>query len=236
MGLGRVPPKAKHVNVLAASVSRNLKMPHEIVCVTDMPEGIDGGIRIVPLWDDLRSFRRCFVRLKAFAPQMAEVLGPRFVSIDLDTVVTGPLDHLFDRPEPFVAWQDQARITPYCGAQWMLTAGAHPEVWETFNYDEWQGLKAKTGYYGSDQAWMAYKIPGAPVWTKEDGVYSFRLNLLRLTGGDPVGKRLKSRIRSLGGCVLPENASIVHFHGLFDPSMIELQQEIPWISQHWRAT
>lgn len=231
----RVGYTARHVNTLARMVDRNLSMPHEIVCVTDDPEGIDGGVRIVPLWDDLREHGRCFVRLKAFARDMADILGPRFVSLDLDTVVVRPLDPLFDRPESFVVWSDPSRVTPFCGSQWMLTAGAHPEVFETFDVAEHARLKAEKGFFGSDQAWMAHKLPSAATWTKEDGVYSFRMHILRIRGGDILPNRFKRRIRSAGTAPkLPDGARIVHFHGLYDPSMPLIRDALPWVREHWR--
>jgi hypothetical protein len=234
MGHTRPEYGARHVNTLASMVSRHLKMKHEVVCVTDDPKGIDGSVRIVPLWDELRDQGRCFLRLKAFSKDMADILGPRFVSLDLDTVITGPLDPVFDRPESFVVWADPSRLLPYCGSQWMMTAGAHADVWEKFDHATWQRLKPEKGWHGSDQAWMAHAIPNAATWGKQDGVYSFRMHLLKVRGGDPLGRRLQQRIRLKGVPRLPENASIVHFHGIYDPSQVHLQNQIPWIAEHWQ--
>jgi hypothetical protein len=233
MGKERPDYGALHVNRLASMVDRWLKMPHEIVCVTDDPEGIDSGIRIVELWPELRQHGRCYVRLKAFARDAAEFLAPRFVSLDLDTVVVGPLDPLFDRPDPFVIWSDPSQITPYCGSQWMLTAGAHAEVYEHFDAMRAATLRKKNGYLGSDQAWMAYMLPNAPVWTRPDGVYSFRMHLLKNRGAEWVGNRFKRWMRRKGIPRLPENARIIHFHGLYDPSQLYLHRSIPWIENNW---
>ena len=60
--------KAAHLNRVAAMIRENLSIPHEIVAITDMPEGIDPSIRIVPLWPDLADQGRCFRRLKLFEP------------------------------------------------------------------------------------------------------------------------------------------------------------------------
>jgi len=234
MGHHRANYNAKHVNTLASMVSRHLKMPHEIVCVTDNPEGIDGGVRIVPLWNDLHDLGRCFVRLKAFSAEIGDLLGERFVSLDLDTVITGPLDPLFDRPEPFVVWADPSRKTPYCGSQWMLTAGALPQVWSEFSHAEHATLKQKFGYFGSDQAWMAHKIKDAPRWTKADGVFSFRMHLMQLRGGDPFGLKFRRRVKYMGAATLPPNARIVHFHGAHDPSQAMVQTQLPWVVENWR--
>lgn len=234
MGYQRVRYTAKHVNVMASMISRHLKMRHEVVVVTDLPEGIDGGVRIVPMWGDLARHGRCFRRLKLFDPAMRDLIGERMVSLDLDTVIVGPLDSLFDRPEPFVIWSDPSRLLPYCGSQWMLTAGYRPDVFTTFNYEEWRRLKPTRGWHGSDQAWMAHKLPGAATWGKADGVYSYRLDLLR-EGQQPDGlKRFRRKTRIYRRPKLPEGARIVHFHGLFDPSQPVILDAVPWVAENWR--
>jgi len=233
MGHTRPDYGAGHVNRVAAAVDRWLAMPHRIVCVTDDATGIDGGVTAIPLWDDLRGFGRCFVRLKAFARDAASILGPRFVSLDLDTVVCGPLDPLFDRPEPFVIWADPSRLLPYCGSMWMLNAGHAPQVFESFDYAVWRTLKPERNWHGSDQAWMAYTLPGAATWGRADGVYSFRLDILRRRGAELLPGRFRRLIRRAGPPKLPEKARIVHFHGMYDPSQKYLQETIPWIREHW---
>lgn len=233
MGHSRPDYSAGHVNRLAAMVGRHLAMPHEVVCITDDPEGIDGAVRVIPLWDELRSSGRCFVRLKAFHPSMRDIIGERFVSIDLDTVIVGSLDPLFDRSEPFIIWSDPSRLLPYCGSQWMLTAGAFPKVFDDFNYERWRLLKPEKNWHGSDQAWMAHMLPGAATWGKDDGVYSFRLDIMK-----PYGEMLAGRFRRMVGRYgppkLPKDARIVHFHGAFDPSQNFLRECVPWIDSNWR--
>lgn len=233
MGM-RVDYTARHVNILASMVSRHLRMPYEMVCVTDTPEGIDGSVRIVPIWDDLKQHGRCFVRLKAFAPGMQDILGERFVSLDLDTLVVGNLDPLFDRPGDFVIWADPSRITPYCGSMWMVKAGSHPEVFTEFDIAEHATLKPRFDYFGSDQAWMAYKLPNAATWTKHDGVLSFKNHILRVKGGEVLPRRFKRKIRWNGTPPLPEHARIIHFHGRNDPTQRVLHEICPWIAEHYR--
>jgi hypothetical protein len=204
-----------------------------MVCVTDMPEGIDGSVRIVPLWGDLREYGRCFVRLKAFAPEMRDILGERVLSLDLDTLVLGDLSPLLDRPESFVIWADPSRITPYCGSMWMVTPGAYPEVFSAFDIAEHATLKARFGYFGSDQAWMAYKLPGAATWTRHDGVMSFKNHVLKVKG-DVLTGRFKRRLRWRRTPPQPGGARIIHFHGRSDPTQAELQELCPWIAEHYR--
>ena len=227
---------ADHVNRLYSAFQRNLTLPHRFICVTDMPAGIRSEVEIVPLWPDLRDLGRCYRRLKFFDPAMRDVLGPRMVSVDLDTVVTGNLDHLFDRPEPFVIWGDRhvtdiARRTAYCGSLFMLEIGYRPEIFHAFDPDVALTLRKTHGLIGSDQAWLSHKIEGAPTWGRKDGVYSFRFDV-KCNFGQRMGFGRK-KIQPRSGA-LPKNARIVFFHGPDDPSMTHLHPQHKWIHEHWR--
>ena len=213
------------VNVLKNMVARHYRRPHDFVCVTDDPEGIDRSIRIVPLWKDhadipnptSRRNPSCYRRLRAFSAEAADLFGPRFVSLDLDCVITGDLEPLWDRPEEFVIWGDTARRTPYNGGMFLLTAGSRRRVWDEFDPDCSPALTRSLGMIGSDQAWIAACLgPGEPRWTIDDGVYSFN-NHIRRCGGK-----------------LPANARIVFFHGRADPWQTEVQSQYPWVKAHWQ--
>jgi hypothetical protein len=84
--------------------------------------------------------------------------------MDLDLVVTGPLDALFDRPEPFVILQGVNAVNPcpFNGSLWMLEAGYRPDVWHEFSPE----LAAKVPFheFPDDQAWLADMIPDAAGW------------------------------------------------------------------------
>lgn len=221
-----------HVNRLRNMVRRNLKLDHEFCCITDDSSGIEKDIRIVPLWDDLRHMGRCYVRLKAFSEEMREVIGERFVSIDLDAVIVRDITPVLDRNEDFVIWGDVARNTPYNGSMWMMNAGARKQVWEDFDPETSPGLGKKRGYIGSDQAWMAVCLgAGESKWGQRDGVYSFRRHILPRRRNLPLGLL---RRRCPKGVNLPEPARIVFFHGHFDPSQPAIQGICPWIGEHWR--
>lgn len=215
-----------HVNRLYRAVSENLSIPHEFCCITDTPKGIDPGVRIIPLWDDLADMGGCYRRLKVFAPEMRNIIGERFVSLDLDSVVTGDLTPLFDRDEDFIAWEGSAPHTPYCGSMFMMNAGARKQVWEEF--DPETSPKASNRFVGTDQAWFSHCLPHEARWSHRDGVMSFKSHIAR---GSP---RLPGRARRTGQYGgLPDHARIVFFHGAVDPSQPSLQQSFPFIQRYW---
>ena len=175
---GRITYTARHVNIWAAMVRRNLSMPHRIACVTDMPEGIDSSIKIIrpagefeditPVWAAHKP--NCFRRLVMFKPDAAKTFGRRFVSMDLDCVIGGPLDPLFDRKDDFVISKGTDPSRPYNGSLMLLKAGCRPQVYEQFN----QAAADASGslYHGSDQAWLMHCLgPNEATWDESDGVW-----------------------------------------------------------------
>lgn len=176
---GRTQYRAEHVNIWADMVRRHLSLPHEIACVTDMPEGIDPRVRIIdppgdfldiaiPSWSTERP--QCFRRLALFRPDAATIFGERFVSMDLDCVIGDCLDPLFDTAVDFKinASHRMPQVT-YNGAMLLITAGARPQVYQRFNLDGM--LAAGLKLAGSDQAWISHVLgSGEATWGAADGV------------------------------------------------------------------
>lgn len=172
---------AEHVNTWAAMVRRNLSMPHRICCVTDMPEGIDLSVEVIvppgeflditnPRWTNGRP--QCYRRLAMFRRDAAGIFGERFVSMDLDAVIGGSLDPLFDRDDDLVLFKGTVRNRPYNGSMMMMTAGCRPAVYEDFNQEA--ALESGRLFCGSDQAWLMHKLgPNEKIWDERDGVYWF---------------------------------------------------------------
>ena len=170
---------AHHVNIWADMVRRNLSMPHRIAVVTDMVDGIDPSIEIIPPSGEFvgietptwcNSKPNCFRRLVMFRKDASRTFGKRFVSMDLDCVIGGPLDPLFDRKEDLVLYKGTSPKRPYNGSMMLMTAGCRPQVYESFNADE--AADAGLMYCGSDQSWLAYKLGwNEATWDEADGVY-----------------------------------------------------------------
>jgi hypothetical protein len=206
-------------------VARHYRKPHRVICVTDDPKGIDSAITIVPLWKDLAEIQNphgghqpsCYRRLKAFSAQAADWFGPRFVSVDLDCVITANMAPLWDRTEDFIIWGSQTdKRAWYNGSMWMMTAGARKQVWDTFNPRFSPGQARRAGHFGSDQGWIGHCLgKKEATWGQTDGVYSFRVHL------------------NNGSIPPPSHTRIVFFHGRYDPWHPHCQ-EIPWIAENYR--
>lgn len=190
--------ESKHVNTLRRMVLRHYPDPIRFVCVTDDPAGLAEGIEALPLWDDHAAVPNptgggrpsCYRRLKLWDPAMRDVLGPRFVMLDLDVVICGDLRPLWNRSEDVVMWRSPSREWPYNGAMLMADTGARPQVWTDFDPMESPKATQARGYRGSDQAWLSHVL-GADeaVWTAADGVI-FQNDLWRRQSRQPRGGRV----------------------------------------------
>lgn len=211
---------ADDVHKLASGVSRNLEEPHRFICVADDTRGLK--VECATIRDtDLLKVKGCFARLRLFDPDAQRasgiVQGERIVGIDLDTIITGPLDPLFDRPESFVIMQGGNAVNPcpYNGALMMLRAGVHPEVWSDFSLEAVS--KVPFHSFPDDQGWIAAKVPNAAGWKvgPETGVYVYQ------KPGWPGGKTETK---------LPDGARLVTFINRTPKDIAHLD----WVQENWR--
>jgi hypothetical protein len=214
---------ADHVRKLHAGLRRHLEQEHRLVVVTTR-QGTFPGVELVPLPEPdlpLTQVRGCFARLRLLDPAWQErhriLAGERIVCIDLDVVVTGPLDPLFLRPETFVILQgaNAANPCPYNGSLWMLRAGRHAEVQSSFSLEA--AARLPHHEFPDDQGWLAHMIPGAAGWQAgpRSGVYAFK------KPGWPDADDL------------PQDARLVVFPGWRDPARFS---SLPWVQRHWVCT
>lgn len=178
---GRTEYTADHVNVWADMVRRNLSMPHRIACVTAHPDGIDPSIDIIappgdfedvklPTWGEDKP--QCLRRISMFRPDAASIFGSRFACMDMDTIVMGPLDPIFDRDDEFIMFAGTTAHRPYNGSLLMMNAGARRQVYDRFTPDE--AIKAGFRFVGSDQAWISYVLGrGEATWGPADGIHAY---------------------------------------------------------------
>ncbi len=216
-----------HVNVMQRMIRRHYdRAGVRMICITDDPEGLDPGIEPVPLWDECSDIPNptwptgpsCYRRLRAFAPEFENIAGKRFVSIDLDVVITGDLVPVFERPEPFVIFDPEMRGFRYNGSMWMMTAGARAQVWEKFHPERSPRITQRAGLKGSDQAWIHHVLGDhEAVWKRSHGVISYRPHVVKAPGGRP-----------------PEGTRVVMFHGKPDPWEVPDTIQNRWVKRHWQ--
>ena len=212
-----------YVQKLSDGVHRNLTEGHRFICFTDRERKLNAGIEQWPIKVEdyhLTQVKGCFVRLRLFDPEFQATLGvkpgDRIVNLDIDMVVTGELDGIFNRPEPFVIFGGANAVNPcpYNGSVFMLRAGYRPDVWSDFSLDA--ASKIRKHEFPDDQGWFWEKLPDAAVWKAgaESGVYGFEK-----PGWPPKTTNL------------PVGAKLVAFFGWRDPSKFE---HLGWVKDNWR--
>lgn len=198
-----------YVERLRAGLARHLKQPYRFEVFT--PE--DDDIHFTKI-------KGCFARLRMFDPQWQAKHGikdnDRLVCADLDSIVTGPLDPLFNRPDNFciLTGANSSNPCPYNGSLWMLRAGYRPDVWSDFSLKA--AAQVPHDKFPDDQAWFAHKLPGVVGWKAgpSSGVYAFH------KPGWPKGD------------ALPADARLVVFPGWRDPSKFT---HLDWVREKWAA-
>jgi hypothetical protein len=205
---------------LRHGTARHLKQPHRFLVMMERERAwtpIEGIERHAIKDPELLAYPGCFTRLRMFdyGWQHNRKIDDRLVCLDLDTVITGPLDPLFDRPEPFVIWAGANSINPcpYNGSVLMLRPGYHGELFTDFSMEA--ARKIKYYKFPDDQGWFWHKIPNAATWQagRTTGIYGYK------KPGWPHGTDR-----------LPEQARIVAFPGHRQPKdFIHLD----WVRSNW---
>lgn len=233
---------AQDVNVWCSMISRHLTLPHRLACVTNTPKGIDSSIEILPLpeidvrsarWPSSKGLPQCFRRLDLWRADAAKVYGERIVSMDLDCVVTGSLDPLFDRSDDVVMCAGRVGKAAYNGSMLLLKAGARPQVFERISQAEVDA--ATQGHLGSDQAFIGHVLgPNEATWTENDGVYRYSVQQFPA----PVKNR-RNFAYSRKALPLqelnpkpPQNMRVLFFAGNYKPR--DLKSDYPFIERHYR--
>src|SRR5262245_1226962 len=131
-----------YVHKLVTSVRRHLKQPHRFLVMTErerdvkLPPDVERHAIKSP---ELTKIKGCFARLHIFdlGWQKNRQLDERILNIDLDAVITGPLDPLVDRPEDFVIARgfNAANPCPFNGSIWMTRAGTNGDIWSDFSIE-----------------------------------------------------------------------------------------------------
>ena len=215
---------SEDVTLLRNQVRRNLSRDHEFVCITDRPKDIDPDIRTVPLDKRLHIPGGRYAKLQVFPESAADTIGKRILTIDLDTVIVGNINHLVDRDEDLVLWRNPnwglKRRAYYNTSVMLVRPGARAEIYNRFDpkrsHDE--AFEA-TGWGGTDQRYISWIVGRDEAnWTAKDGIYG--------------AGRLGDYNPGTATTVLPENACIVTFPGRRHPKMAKTQAKHPWIVEH----
>jgi hypothetical protein len=223
---GARPFNAGDVNRLRAALERHLHLPHELVCITDDPEGIDRRVRIVPMPETFAATPRCRRRMQVFSRAFAEQLGARLLCIDLDVVIVDDLTPIVSKRGPLVCWR-VGYAGVFSGSFVLMDAGVLDDLWLRFAADP-EGYPRTIQAHGtpSDQAMLNAFLSGrtVPHWTERDGFVTY------FGSGY---ERLEHHGVGPGRPALPAGARIVVL-GSADKAVLE-EGSFDWVRKHWTA-
>lgn len=231
----------EYVNRLASAVRRHTKSPVTVMCFTDDATGIDASVEIHPIPEiELPAEEKVtgWRKLCLFRPDLPiEGLG---LFIDLDVVITGPLDEFFsfgdeeDIPiihnwlPPHKTW---FRPDPMIGNSSVFRYKLNQcrFVWDQFhNEKEWA-----LANFRPPQSYLTHCIrPHMKFWPAE-WVRSFKRHCRPVF---PLNLFVEPK--------LPQDARIIAFHGKPDPDeaaagytgkrLNHRSKPAGWINQHWK--
>lgn len=197
------------VTRLRDAVARNLTLPHQFVCLSDVAVPAVGTVRLRHDWP------RWWAKVEMFAP-WNEGLG-RVLYLDLDTVITGNIDDFAD-------YDGQACITRDfnfgCPSQSVLNfaPGSMRHLWDAFVSapDAWMadGDKMIAPHFG-DQVLMTKVHGDRPIGFWQDRI---------------PGQLVSYKNDCRAG--LPSNARIVCLHG--KPKQCDFPPD-HWVGNYWKA-
>lgn len=221
------------VRVWRSMVQRNLSIPHQIKLVTHRPDLFE-DFDCVPLDLTKHVPGTCLVKLQAHKIGGVAQEGERVWLMDIDLVVTGPLDPLVSRDEPAVFFKNPnfevgGKRGFIQGSLQLFTVGMTDFLWADFDpRRDMAWLNRRFG--GAEQCWISERLNTAwpdmgwewnvPTWTEADGVYGAG----RLFGGK-MGAGVTTE--------LPSNARIVVTPGDRSPSQPEFMARHVWAREHY---
>ncbi|MBL4618423.1 MAG: hypothetical protein JKY46_12085 [Robiginitomaculum sp.] len=229
---------SEFVNRLYSSILRQTKRPTRLVCFTDDATGIDPNVQIEPIPDiklPPHLINLPWRKLVMWKQPLADLSGD-VLFLDLDLVITGDLDEMFDFEQGrFCVIENWTQLGQGIGntSAFRFPIGKYKHIFDRFQDDPDRFLKL----YRIEQIYISKEIEDMVFWPNKWCV-SFKHSLLP-----------RWPLNLFQAAPLPDNTKIVAFTGKPDPddAMIGKWPEkhwykkfykyikpVPWINEHWR--
>jgi len=218
---------AEYVNVLRKMTQRNLTTPHEFVCFTEDPRGIDAGITILPL--PTIPLKGWWFKTLLFNPNL-QIQGT-ILFMDLDVVIFKNIDKLFEyKLGEFCVCRDFNRCFQ---PEWKKmnssvvrwVTGQHPQLYNNLVKDP----HATSKRFHGDQDWLFDQVKKHYQFWPDEWIQSYKWEMR----GNPRLVRQKSGQKNFiaaGEPKIKADTAVAVFHG--DPNPRECVD--PWCQTHWK--
>lgn len=212
---GNIPRElaCKYVNNLYRGVTRYTKEPFNFVCFTNETMDLDEGIEVRPF--KLITTKGVLPRMYMFS-KASGLFGSQVLSLDLDVIITGPLDDLLRYEGLFCTRKSWTRgeETLLDGDIMSFQAGRQTEAmfWNPLVFDIKEVEMLSGG--GRERFWVRHVMAGHKADTWQDclpgQVCSYKYHVMK-----------KAKV--------PQGARIISCHGFPRPHQIEQ----PWRYEYW---
>lgn len=224
---------ADYVNRLYSMVARNIRRPFRFVCLTDDNSDLSENIEFFPLPElsvNLDGPERGWNKLSVFSQELYDLKG-KVLCLDLDLIITGDLDDLFDYPGAVMIIKDWVKRDGTGNSSvYRFEVGAHPEVLSEFEAS-FEKIKA---VYRNEQEYLSAILmqKNALVYWPDNWCRSFKRHCLR-----PWSFFIARETK------IPADARVIVFHGKPDPhdaiggesgKWYRRFKPATWINEHWR--
>jgi hypothetical protein len=217
---------AEYVNRLYAAVQRHTTVEYQFHCYTDDSDELHPDVIVHDLpCVDLEGW---WNKMYLFNCDNGLTVGEQIFYIDLDTLITGNIDHMLQNlPDHIVMLQDFYHgIAKSAGkiASGLMTwrHGDYHHIWEQFIRDPNQAIASVRPH--GDQHYIASQITQCAIWQE-------------LYPGQVVSFKVHCREG------LPDGAKIICYHGT--PNIPDSAEKVntsyvwtidpqPWVLDHWR--
>ena len=238
------------VNRLWSMIKRNTNRPTRLICYTDIPAGIDSEIIVCPL-PDIHvpdNVWTVWRKLSLFHPNLNDgenLLSGDILFMDIDIVITGCIDSLFDyEAGEYCACYDDRYRTKKIGNPPILheignmSISRFPSGKYSWIYDEYsQDPEGITSTYRQSQEYVSARIPNKFFWPKGWHL-NFRGDLLpRWPLNFFVVPKLPSDCLCVSFTHVPDQDDVANGTYPIEKKWKRLYKHVrptPWVKEHWR--
>lgn len=231
----------EYANRLYAMTKRNLKRPFRFVCFTDDKKGLRAEIEtfdIPPISIDAPFQNTPWKKLALYNPRLGDLEGEA-IFFDLDLLIIGPLDPLFDYEGDYCVIKNWTQPKDIVGntSVFKFTVGAHSDLLDLFHSKPTQHW---VDTYRIEQTFLSHELlrQNKLVYWPAEWCISFKASCL--PGGWKFPFILLNRFLP---SKLPKNARVCVFHGDPNPddalkghwpgAWYKRLRPANWISHYW---
>ena len=140
---------ADYVNNLYSAIKRHTSEEFRLHCYTDNARDILPNVKVHKLPE--LNLTGWWYKLWLFSNEIKIPEGEKIMFFDLDTLVTGPIDHIlqFDPADKMVGLQNFYHPTRFASGLLMWTHGCHTHIWQKFIENPQKAINSTSDGYRS---------------------------------------------------------------------------------------